>query len=53
MTLQQWANNGWLEPHVTSPERDSQLYAEGYRAARTLQALPLILGLTPLNLGAS
>jgi hypothetical protein len=86
MTLQQWANNGWLEPHVTSSEeitnllaivdRDLEdsggrispdwrfgiaynaalklctilLYAEGYRAARTLQhyrtihALALILG---------
>jgi hypothetical protein len=86
MTLQQWADNGWLEAHVTSPEEVSNLlaiverdltdaggeissdwrfgiaynaalklcaillYAEGYRAARTLQhyrtiqALPLILG---------
>jgi hypothetical protein len=86
MTLQQWADNGWLEPHVTSPaeianllaivDRDLAdagggispdwrfgiaynaalklctilLYAEGFRAARTLQhyrtihALPLILG---------
>jgi len=86
MTLQQWANNGWLEPHVTSAEEIANLlaivnrdltdsgggispdwrfgiaynaalklctillYAEGYRAARTLQhyrtiqALPLILG---------
>jgi hypothetical protein len=87
MTLQQWAENGWLEPHATSAveianllaivDRDLAdagegispdwrfgiaynaalklctilLYAEGYRAARTLQhyrtiqALPLILGL--------
>ena len=86
MTLQQWADNGWLEPHVTSAEEIANLlaivdrdlsdageeisadwrfgiadnaalklctillYAEGYRAARTLQhyrtiqALPLILG---------
>jgi len=86
MTLQQWADNGWLEPHVTSPEEIANLlaivdrdlsdagggisadwrfgiaynaalklctillYAEGYRAGRTLQhyrtiqALPLILG---------
>lgn len=86
MTLPQWADNGWLEPHVTSPaeianllaivDRDLAdagggispdwrfgiaynaalklctilLYAEGYRATRTLQhyrtilALPLILG---------
>ena len=86
MSLKQWANSGWLEPHVTSPEeianllaivdRDLEdagggispdwrfgiaynaalklctilLYAEGYRAARTLQhyrtihAFPLILG---------
>jgi hypothetical protein len=86
MTLQQWADNGWLEPHLTSGaeianllaivDRDLAdagggissdwrfgiaynaalklctilLYAEGYRAARTLQhyhtiqALPLILG---------
>ncbi|MEW6387076.1 MAG: hypothetical protein AB1491_06135 [Thermodesulfobacteriota bacterium] len=84
--MQQWADNGWLEPHVTSPEEIANLlsivdrdladagggispdwrfgiaynaalklctillYAEGYRAARTLQhyrtiqALPLILG---------
>lgn len=87
MTLQQWADNGWLEPHVTSAEEIANLlaivdrdltdageeisadwrfgiaynaalklctillYAEGYRAARTLQhyrtiqTLPLILGL--------
>jgi hypothetical protein len=87
MTLQQWAENGWLESHATSAaeianllaivDRDLSdagegispdwrfgiaynaalklctilLYAEGYRAARTLQhyrtfqALPLILGL--------
>jgi hypothetical protein len=87
MTLQQWADNGWLEPHVTSPEEIANLlaivdrdlsdagggispdwrfgiadnaalklctillYAEGYRASRmlqhyrTIQALPLILGL--------
>lgn len=86
MTLQQWADNRWLEPHVTSPEEIANLlaivdrdltdagggispdwrfgiaynaalklctillYAEGYRAVRTLQhyrtiqALPLILG---------
>ncbi|MEW6660232.1 MAG: hypothetical protein AB1424_16420 [Thermodesulfobacteriota bacterium] len=86
MTLQQWADNGWLETHVTSPEEIANLlaiadrdladaaggispdwrfgiaynaalklctillYAEGYRAARTLQhyrsiqALQLILG---------
>ena len=86
MTLQKWADNSWLEPHVTSPEEIANLlaivnrdltdagggispdwrfgiaynaalklctillYAEGYRAARTLQhyrtiqALPLILG---------
>lgn len=86
MTLPQWADNGWLEPHVSSPaeianllaivDRDLAdaggkispdwrfgiaynaalklctilLYAEGYRATRTLQhyrtilALPLILG---------
>jgi hypothetical protein len=86
MTLQQWANSGWLDPHVTSSEEIANLlaivdrdladaggkispdwrfgiaynaalklctillYAEGYRAARTLQhyrtiqALPLILG---------
>jgi len=86
MTLQQWADNGWLETHITSPEEIANLlaiverdvadvggristdwrfgiaynaalklctillYAEGYRAARTLQhyrtiqALPLILG---------
>jgi len=86
MTLQQWAANGWLEVHITSPEEIANLldivdrdladagggismdwrfgiaynaalklctvllYAEGYRAVRTLQhyrtiqALPLILG---------
>ncbi len=86
MTLQQWADNGWLEPHVTSPQEIANLlaivdrdlgdagrgisadwhfgiaynaamklctilvYAEGFRAVRTLQhyrtiqALPLILG---------
>jgi hypothetical protein len=86
MTLQQWADNGWLDPHISSPEEIANLlaivdrdladagagissdwrfgiaynaalklctillYAEGYRAARTLQhyrtiqALPLILG---------
>ena len=86
MTLQQWTDKGWLEPHVTSPEEIANLlaivdrdladaggeisadwrfgiaynaalklctillYAEGYRAGRTLQhyrtiqALPLILG---------
>lgn len=86
MTLRQWADNGWLDAHVTSAseianllaivDRDLAdaggeispdwrfgiayntalklctilLYAEGFRAARTLQhyrtiqALPLILG---------
>jgi hypothetical protein len=86
MTLKRWADNGWLEPHVTSAEEIANLlaivnrdladaggaisqdwrfgiaynaalklctillYAEGYRAVRTLQhyrtiqALPLILG---------
>jgi hypothetical protein len=27
MTLQQWADNGWLEPHVTSPEEVANLLA--------------------------
>jgi len=27
MTLQQWADNGWLEPHVTSPEEIANLLA--------------------------
>src|SRR3954464_6045623 len=87
MSLQQWANNGWLRPHQTSPKevqdslgivkrdladasRDISadwqfgiaynaalklctilIYASGYRPEktlqhyRTLQALPLILGL--------
>jgi hypothetical protein len=27
MTLQQWANSGWLEPHVTSPEEIANLLA--------------------------
>jgi hypothetical protein len=27
MTLQQWANNGWLEPHVSSPEEIANLLA--------------------------
>jgi hypothetical protein len=27
MTLQQWANNGWLEPHVTSSEEITNLLA--------------------------
>ena len=86
MTLKQWADNGWLESHVTSAEEIANLleivnrdladaggsispdwqfgiaynaalklctillYAQGYRAARTLQhyrtiqALPLIIG---------
>jgi hypothetical protein len=86
MTLRQWADNGWLESHVTSAQEIDNLmaivgrdladagggispdrrfgiaynaalklctillYAEGYRAARTLQhhrtiqALPLIMG---------
>ena len=87
MSLQQWANSGWLRPHQTSPKEiqdllaivkrdlaDAEgdisadwrfgiaynaalklctilLYASGYRPEktlqhyRTLQALPLILGL--------
>ena len=27
MTLQQWANSGWLEPHVTSPVEITNLLA--------------------------
>jgi hypothetical protein len=27
MTLQQWADNRWLEPHVTSPEEIANLLA--------------------------
>jgi len=27
MTLPQWADNGWLEPHVTSPEEIANLLA--------------------------
>jgi hypothetical protein len=27
MTLQQWTDNGWLEPHVTSPEEIANLLA--------------------------
>lgn len=27
MTLQQWADNGWLDPHVTSPEEIANLMA--------------------------
>jgi hypothetical protein len=27
MILQQWANSGWLEPHVTSPEEIANLLA--------------------------
>jgi len=87
MSLQQWANSGWLRPHQTSPKEIQDLlaivkrdladaagdisadwrfgiaynaalklctillYASGYRPEktlqhyRTLQALPLILGL--------
>ena len=31
MTLKQWADNGWLRPHRTSPEEIDNLLSMGHR----------------------